>query len=83
MGIVEEECDESLYRMEMLVEADLIDNERLAEVMKKGGEIPSMVVASIHTARFTPQPSTLNPQSAPAARQRNSTSEKGDASFSK
>jgi hypothetical protein len=49
MGIVEEECDESLYRMEMLVEADLIDNERLAEVMKEGGEIPSMVVASIHT----------------------------------
>lgn len=51
MGIVEEECDESLYWMEMLVEADLVDSERLAELMKEGDEILSMVVASIRTAR--------------------------------
>lgn len=51
MGIVEEECDESLYWMEMLVEAGLVDSERLAELMKEGDEILSMVVASIRTAR--------------------------------
>ena len=51
MGIVEEECDESLYWIEVLVEAGLVDSERVAELMKEGGEILSMVVASIRTAR--------------------------------
>jgi len=51
MGIVEEECDESLYWMEMLAEAGIVDTARMADLMKEGGEILSMVVASIRTAR--------------------------------
>ncbi len=51
MGIVEEECEESLYWMEMLAEAGLVDVARMAELMGEGDEILSMVVASIRTAR--------------------------------
>jgi four helix bundle protein len=51
MGIIEEECDESLYWMEMLAEAGLVDLARMAELMGEGAEILSMVVASIRTAR--------------------------------
>ena len=51
MGIVEEECDESLYWMEMLADAGLVDIARMAKLMKEGDEILSMVVASIRTAR--------------------------------
>jgi four helix bundle protein len=51
MGIVEEECDESLYWMEMLAEAGLVDTPRMAELMAEGDEILAMVVASIRTAR--------------------------------
>ncbi len=51
MGIVEEECDESLYWMEMLADAGLVDIARMAKLMKEGDEILSMMVASIRTAR--------------------------------
>ncbi len=51
MGIVEEECDESLYWMELLVEGGLVDEDRLADLMGEGDEILSMVVASIRTSR--------------------------------
>jgi four helix bundle protein len=51
MGIVEEECDESLYWMEMLADAGLVDIARMSELMEEGDEILSMVVASIRTAR--------------------------------
>ena len=51
MGNVEEECDESLYWMEMLIESGSL-KPRLAEpLMKEGDEILSIVVASIKTAR--------------------------------
>jgi four helix bundle protein len=51
MGIVEEECDESLLWMEMLVESERIKANRLAELMREGGEILAVTVASIKTAR--------------------------------
>jgi four helix bundle protein len=51
MGVVEEECDESLYWMEMLTDAGIIRQDRLADLMKEGGEILSLVVASRKTAR--------------------------------
>jgi four helix bundle protein len=51
MGTVEEECDESLFWMEMLAGAELVDMPRMAELMAEGDEILSMVVASIRTAR--------------------------------
>jgi len=51
MGIVEEECDESLYWMELLVEDGLVDEERVADLMSEGDEILAMTVSSIRTAR--------------------------------
>ncbi len=51
MGIVEEECDESAYWMECLVEAGIMKSNRLASLLKEADEILSMVVASIRTSR--------------------------------
>jgi four helix bundle protein len=51
MGIVEEECDESLYWMELLIEDGLVDEERLDDLMAEGEEILAMTVSSIRTAR--------------------------------
>jgi len=51
MGIVEEECDESIYWMELIVEAGLMDEKRLIDLKNEANEILSMVVASIKTAR--------------------------------
>ena len=51
MAIVEEECDESIYWMELIVEAGLMDEKRLIELKNEANEILSMVVASIKTAR--------------------------------
>jgi len=58
MGIVEEECDESLYWMELLIEAKLVKPESLANLRKEGTEILSIVVSSIKTARTPKQPAT-------------------------
>ncbi len=51
MGIVEEECDESLLWMELLVDAGRMEPNRLADLMQEGGEILAITVASIKTAR--------------------------------
>lgn len=51
MTIVEEECDESIYWMELIVEAELMDEKRLVDLKNEAIEIVSMVVASIKTAR--------------------------------
>ena len=51
LRIVEEECDESLFWMELLVENNLIKAARLRELMKEADEILAIVVASAKTAR--------------------------------
>ena len=51
MGIVEEECDEVLYWMEMLIESKLVKAKLLAALRDEGNQILSIVVASIRTAR--------------------------------
>lgn len=51
MGIVEEECDEAVYWMELLIEAGIVEAERLAGLMAEANEILAMVIASIKTAR--------------------------------
>ena len=51
MKIVEEECDESLYWMELLNEIRLANPESLAGLIKEGNEILALIVASIKTAR--------------------------------
>ena len=51
MGIVEEECDEALYWMQMLIEAGIVKRSRLSELMSEADEIIAIVVSSIRTAR--------------------------------
>jgi len=51
MGIVEEECDESLYWMELLIASGRMKSTRLADLRREGGEILAITVASIKTAR--------------------------------
>jgi len=51
LRIVEEECDESLFWMELLVDNGLIKPARLRALMKEADEILAIVVASAKTAR--------------------------------
>ena len=51
MGIVEEEGDESVFWMEMLIDAKLVREKLLGDLMREANEIVSMVVSSIKTSR--------------------------------
>jgi four helix bundle protein len=51
MGVVEEECDESIFWMEVLIETGRIHHRRIAPLLREGGEILAMTVTSIKTAR--------------------------------
>ena len=51
MGVVEEECDECLYWMELLIESSIIEQKLLADLMQEADELLSIVIASIKTAR--------------------------------
>ena len=55
MGTVEEEADESLFWMELLVEAELINIRRIQDLMNEGNEILSIIVSSIKTAKRNKQ----------------------------
>ena len=52
LRIVEEECDESLFWMELLVDNNLMRPSRLSALMKEADEILAIVVASAKTARL-------------------------------
>ena len=51
MGTVEEETDECMYWMELIVEAGLITQKRMAALYDEADEILAMVVSSIKTAK--------------------------------
>jgi four helix bundle protein len=51
MGIVEEETDESIYWMELIVGAELMPRERIADLMQEADELLAIFVASIRTAK--------------------------------
>jgi four helix bundle protein len=51
MGTVEEEADESLFWMELLVEADIVKESLLLSLMQEVDELLAITVASINTAR--------------------------------
>jgi four helix bundle protein len=51
LKIVEEETDESLYWLELLVEANIVPEIRLASLMAETDEILAITVASIKTLR--------------------------------
>jgi len=55
LGIVEEECDESLYWMEILMELELVNKKRVQPLYDEGAEILAMIVSSINTARKGPK----------------------------
>lgn len=63
MRIVEEECDESLYWMELIVENGMVDATDVGELMNEGDAILSLVVASIKTARSRNQAVASNAKS--------------------
>ena len=51
MGIVEEECDEALYWIDVLVELGFVSGRRVAELRREANEIIAITVSSIKTAR--------------------------------
>ena len=51
LAIVEEETDESVYWMELLVEAGITPETRVIAIMRETNEIVAMTVASIKTLR--------------------------------
>ena len=51
LAIVEEEADETIYWLELLVEAKIVTEIEVAELMKETNEIVAMIVASIKTLR--------------------------------
>ena len=51
MGIVEEECDETGYWIEVLVELGLLPEKRTSALQEEANEILAVTVSSIKTAR--------------------------------
>ena len=39
MGIVEEECDESIFRMELLIESGILSKDRICDLLNEADEI--------------------------------------------
>ena len=51
LGIVEEECDEAAYWMEVIVALKLLKRTRLERLRREADELLAIVVSSIKTAR--------------------------------
>jgi len=51
MKIVEEECDEAIYWIEILIESDQIEQHLVDRLLKEAEEILAMVVSSIKAVR--------------------------------
>jgi four helix bundle protein len=51
LGIVEEECDESLFWLEMLRDAKLLPEAKLSTLLKEADELTAIFTASHKTAR--------------------------------
>jgi four helix bundle protein len=51
MGIVEEECDEALYWLDVLIELGFVSQQRAEPLRDEANEIIAITVASIKTAR--------------------------------
>ena len=62
MGIVEEEADETMYWLELLIDADIVKRSRISDLLNEADEILSIVVTSIKTARRGNKP-IRNPHS--------------------
>ncbi|MCU1268669.1 MAG: hypothetical protein JWM21_4987 [Acidobacteria bacterium] len=51
MGIVEEEADETMYWIELLIDAEIVMRTRVTNLLEEADEILSITVSSIKTAR--------------------------------
>lgn len=51
MGVVEEEADESLYWLELLVDADLMPESQLGALLQEAHELTAIFTSSSQTAR--------------------------------
>ena len=51
IGIVEEECDETCYWLELIIESGLIEKEIIEPVLKEGNELTAIFTASGRTAK--------------------------------
>jgi len=51
LGIAEEECDETIYWMDMLIELKLISAHRTRELRSEAEQLLAIIVSSIKTAR--------------------------------
>jgi four helix bundle protein len=51
MGIVEEECDEAVYWIEVILELGFVAEKRTKELLQEANEILAITVSSIKTAR--------------------------------
>ena len=51
LGIVEEETDESIFWLEMLIDAEIIGETKLQNLVAECNELLAIVVSSIKTAR--------------------------------
>lgn len=51
LGIVEEETDESVFWMELLVDASIVRLELVEDLMDEGRQLTAIWVSSINTAR--------------------------------
>jgi len=61
--VVEEECDESLFWLEMILEANLMEKERLEYLINEANELTAIFTASGKTAKQNNPKSTIrNPK---------------------
>jgi four helix bundle protein len=51
MGIVEEEADETIYWIELLIDAGIVKHSRVADLLEEADAILSITVSSIKTAK--------------------------------
>jgi four helix bundle protein len=51
MSIVLEETDESLYWMELIVETEIMNGDRLTPLMDEARQLIAIFVASLNTAK--------------------------------
>jgi four helix bundle protein len=69
MSIVEEETDETIYWMQLLIDAELVKAEAMGPLLQEADELLAMTVASVNTARGKPR---TGRQARPAAPRRKS-----------
>lgn len=56
LGIVEEEADETVFWLELMVEAGVVDQERVRDLHREADELTAIIVASIKTAKNRQSP---------------------------